>query len=78
MLKKIPVCFTLKPKNVKLLKNAAGIATASAFLDCMIEIILGPNYGGKWNYKAIFDKIAAGDYAPATLDHPTTTSGVSD
>ena len=78
MLKKIPVCFTLKPKNVKLLKNASGIATASAFLDCMIERVLGPNNGGKWNQKAIFEKIATGDYAPATLDHPTTTSEVSD
>ena len=34
---KIQACFTLKPKNIKLLKEKSGIATTSAYLDYIIE-----------------------------------------
>lgn len=37
MTNKIPVCFTLKPDNVRLLKEKSGIATTSAYLDFIIE-----------------------------------------
>jgi len=37
MSNKIQVCFTLKPENIKLLKEKAGIATTSAYLDDLIE-----------------------------------------
>ena len=35
--KKISMCFTLKPENIKLLKENQGIASKSAYLDFIIE-----------------------------------------
>jgi len=43
---KVSKCFTLKPENIRLLRENQGIATTSAYLDFLIEKSLAKKQSG--------------------------------